>query len=182
MLIPELCQLFPLPASLYAKCIALPSLFHRLRWFCYCIELRSKWREEIGVGINVQDNPHHAGQALLYDLQLKEQLIASQAKPSEKMEEDVNSSELAPVRLSSVAIVYGSAPKIHITSSSPAPAVSSPGEHMLCCLMQLKNRLMIKRKAIFELFILGLQNKKILCFTNVFWQIQQTLYSDVIFL
>ena len=72
ILVPELCQVFPFPGPLYAKCIALPSIMHRIRWLCHCIELRERWRRETGVGSLVHEESNYVGQRLMYDVEVKD--------------------------------------------------------------------------------------------------------------
>ncbi|XP_055329020.1 endoribonuclease Dicer-like [Paramacrobiotus metropolitanus] len=52
MLVPELCQLFPMPAPLYIKCLVLPSLQHRMRWFSHMLSLYRRLKSETGIGID----------------------------------------------------------------------------------------------------------------------------------
>ncbi|OWA52488.1 Endoribonuclease Dicer [Hypsibius exemplaris] len=55
MLVPELCQLFPFPASLYSKCLVLPSVMYRLNTFCQVLDLRRQIQRQTGIGSTVQD-------------------------------------------------------------------------------------------------------------------------------
>ncbi|GAV02265.1 hypothetical protein RvY_12855 [Ramazzottius varieornatus] len=65
MLVPELCQLFPISATLYVKALILPAVMHRLHWYCEVLDLRQRFREEIGVGCEVADP--EGWQPLLYN-------------------------------------------------------------------------------------------------------------------
>lgn len=50
ILVPELCAIHPIPASLWRKAVCLPSILYRLHCLLIAEELRSQTATEAGVG------------------------------------------------------------------------------------------------------------------------------------
>lgn len=51
ILVPELCAIHPIPASLWRKAVCLPSILYRLHCLLTAEELRAQTASEAGVGV-----------------------------------------------------------------------------------------------------------------------------------